>query len=187
MKAWHFVSATLRDGNPIPPDGVKLVYHKKPIICQQGFHASLHPFDALGYAPGNTLCLVECGGVVFHQPDKLVCTERTILARMDSTPLLKYFAKQQALSVVHLWNPPQIVLDYLMGDEAARTAAWYAARTAARDAAWSAARDAARTAAWYAARDAAWYAARDAARAAARAVARADFTTLVNEAFVDWI
>jgi len=134
--AWHFVGNRLRDGAPIPKDGEKLIYPGQPILCERGLHASLQAFDALQYAPGNTLCLVECGGTVLHSDDKLVCTERTILARMDAEPLLRQFARSQALAVLHLWEPPQVVLDYLMGDDAAR----YAARYAARDAAWAAAK-----------------------------------------------
>ena len=127
--------------------------------------------------------MVETGGETEHEPDKLVCMERTIIARMDAEPLLRYFARQQALSVVHLWGAPQIVLDYLMGDEAARDAAWNAAWDAARDTA----RDTAMGAAWAAVRAAARDAAWDAARDAARAAARADFACLVNDAFGDWI
>jgi len=197
-RAWHFVGDTLRDGSPVPADGVLLHFDGRPIPCQQGLHASEHPFDALNFAPGPNLCLVECGGIIVPHGspvDKIVCQERTIIARMDSTPLLRHFARQQALSVVHLWDAPQVVLDYLMGDDAAWDAAWAAARdaarSAARDAAWSAARAAARDAAWSAARaaarDAAWAAARDAARAAAWDAARNDFAALVNDAFQDWL
>jgi len=102
----------------------------------------------------------------------------------------------QALSVVHLWDAPDVVLDYLMtGDKSIRDAAWAAARIAARDAAryaaWAAARvaarDAARYAAWAAARAAAWDAARYAAWAAAWAAARAaagrEFDALIYEQF----
>ena len=139
MRAWHFVGKTLRDGRPVPKDGKLLRFNGAPILCGQGLHASLQPFDALQYAPGETLCLVECAGRIVHGDDKLVCTKRTIIVRMNAKPLLRYFARQQALSVIHLWNPPQIVLDYLMGDDAAcdaaRAAAWDAARAAARAAA----------------------------------------------------
>jgi len=179
FKAWHWVGDTLRDGSPVPKDGVKLVYPDSPILCERGYHASLRPWDALRYAPGNTLCLVECGGTVLHQDDKLVCTERTILARMNGEPLLRQFARNQALSVVHLWEPPEIVLDYLMGDDSARDAAWAAAWAAARDAAWAAAGAAARDAAWAAA----WAAARDAASAAAGK----EFDQMVYDTFKDWI
>ena len=203
-RAWHFVGPKLRNGEPVPADGVKLVWPGKLAMCELGLHASLHPFDALQYAPGSTLCLVECGGEMLHQEDKLVCRERTIIARMNAEPLLCYFARMQALSVAHLWTPPDLVCNYLMtGDESIRAAARGAARAAARDAAWDDARDAARAAAWDAARDAAWDAARTAAGAAAGAAAggdardaawaaawdaawddaRSDFATLVNEAF----
>ena len=133
MKAWHFVNDTLRDGIPIPADGELLRFDGKPILCQRGLHASLDPFDALQFAPGQTLCLVACGGMILHQKDKLVCTERTIIVRMDAEPLLRYFARMQALSCAHLWTPDQVVCDYLMtGDESIRAAA--------RDPAWAAAR-----------------------------------------------
>ena len=149
------------------------------------------------------MCLVECGGAIVHGNDKLVCTERTIVVRMDAEPLLRYFSRQQALSVIHLWDPPQVVLDYLMGDDAARAAArvaawdtaraatWAAARATARAAAWDTARvaawDTARAAARAAARDAAWDAAWYAARYAARAAARVAFNALVYDAFADWL
>ena len=172
MKAWHFVGAKLRDGKPVPADGVKLVWNGPLVMCELGLHASLHPFDALQYAPGSTLCLVECGGEMLHQEDKLVCRERTIIARMDAEPMLRYFARMQALSVAHLWTPPDVVCDYLMtGEESIRAAAWAAAWDAARDAAWAAAG----AAAW----DDAW--------AAAWAAARSDFAALVNECFEAWL
>jgi len=44
---FHFTSDKLRDGTPIPPIGEWLIYPKKPIICEQGLHASRHPYDAL--------------------------------------------------------------------------------------------------------------------------------------------
>ena len=174
MKAWHFVGATLRDGRPVPKDGELLIHTGRVLPCVSGLHASPTPWDALPYAPGDVLCLVELGeDVVSHgEPtDKYVSDKRTIITRMDATPLLRLFARQQALSVVHLWEPSQAVLDFLMGDDAARGAA--------RDAAWGAARDAARGAA----RDAAW----GAARAAARGAARDTFNSMVYEAFEDWL
>ena len=58
MKAWHWVGETLRDGRPVPKDGVKLVHPGKPKLCEYGLHASLRPWDALNYAPGGVLCLV---------------------------------------------------------------------------------------------------------------------------------
>jgi hypothetical protein len=203
-QAWHFVEKTLRDGSPIPKDGVWLEHKGPVVICESGLHASRDPFDALQYAPGSTLCLVNVDGIEYEQEDKLVCRRRKIVARMDATEMLRYFSRMQALSVIHLWEAPDVVLDYLMtGDEeiraaawaAAKAAAWAAVRDAARDAAWAAvraaawaaARDAAWAAAWAAvrdaARDAAWAAAWAAARDAAWAAARKDFNELARECF----
>lgn len=175
IEAWHFVGDTLRYGRPIPADGEWLVHTSPVDICSSGLHASRRPWHALEYAPGSTLCRVECDDVVVEQADKLVCRRRRIVERIDATETLRYFARMQALSAIHLYNdPPDVVLDYLMtGDEAKRSAAWAAAWAAAQ----AAARDAAQAAAW----DAAWAAARDAARAAAGS----DFDALVYEQF--WI
>ena len=93
----------------------------------------------------------------------------------------RYLARWCASQVLHLWDAPAVVRDYLRtGDEKLRataaaaawdaaSAAWDAARVAAR-AAGAAASDAARVGARVAASaawDAAWYAAADAALAAA--------------------
>jgi hypothetical protein len=36
MKAWHFVSDTLRDGRPVPADGEVLVHKGPLILCASG-------------------------------------------------------------------------------------------------------------------------------------------------------
>ena len=144
--AWHFVGDTLRDGRPIPRDGEWLEHTGPIVICESGLHASRRPAHALEYAPGPVLCRVECDDVIDEQGDKLVCRRRRIIERADITETLRYYARMQALSVIHLYDdPPDVVLDYLMtGDEsirvAARAAAWAAASAAARGAAWDAAR-----------------------------------------------
>ena len=172
--AWNFVRRTLRDGRPIPVDGIWLEHDGPMEMCESGLHFSRHPFDALTYAPGSTLCLVEIGGEIIEPKgdNKGICSRRKIVKRGDMTELLRYFSRQQALSVVHLWDAPDVVLDYLMtGDESARAAA----RDAVWAAAWGAARAVARAAAW----DAPWDAAGDAAGEAQREY----FLMLIEEAF----
>ena len=165
--AWHFTGNTLRDGSPIPAIGETLVFPHKVEIYRSGYHWSLKPHQALRYAPGATLHKVSFGGYVEMGDDKGVSSERTIIASIDATHLLRRFAADQALSVSHLWDMPEVVRDYLTTlDESKRTAAEEAAWAAT----WAAARAAARAAAWAAA----WAAAGDAARAAARAAAGAD-------------
>jgi hypothetical protein len=186
-----------------------------PIIpCERGLHASVDPFDALQYAPGNILYKVKLSGEIVahgndkHAASKHAASKRTAIARRDATQTLWTFARKMALSVIHLWDAPPVVREYLeTGDEtkrdaardAARAAAGDAARDAARDAAWAAAwaaawsaagdaaRDAARDAAWAAAWAAAWSAAGDAARAAARDAAwdaaRKIFNELIEQLF----
>lgn len=142
---YHFTGDKLRDGSPIPPIGEWLEYHGKVVMCASGLHASADPFDALKYAPGPMLHRVVLDGIVVSQSDKVVARKRKIIATIDATELLRKFARDQALSVIHLWDAPKVVRDYLeTGDESIRAAAWAAAQDAARDAAWEVAREVAR-------------------------------------------
>ena len=171
--AWHFVGKKLRDGSQVPKNGVWLKHNGPVVLCASGLHASINPFDALQYAPGATLCWVALRGGIVTGNNKIAAPERKIIARMDATEMLRYFARMQALSCVDKWDAPDVVLDYLMtGNDKLKDAAWDAAREAAWDAAREAARAAARAAAWDAARAAAWDAAKN------------DFTALVHECFV---
>ena len=174
IEAWHFVNDTLRDGQPVPADGETLVHDGKLRLCLSGLHASEDILDALGYAPGHTICRVQCGGVVERGDDKLVCSERTILWRVDGSELLLEFARWSALQVVHLWEPPDVVLNYLKtGDESIRAASQAAALVASQAASRGAARAASRAAARAASRAAALVASRGAARAAGAAAGAA--------------
>jgi hypothetical protein len=184
LLGWHFIGNKLRDGSPVPEDGVWLPEIIPVVLCTSGYHGSINPFDALQFAPGATLCRCEYSGTIIHDHNKFVASQRRIVARMDATEMLRYFARMQAVSVVHLWQAPDVVLDWLMtGHEGLQAAAYAAAQDAAWDAAWAAARDAA----YAAAQDAAWDAARDAAWATACAAAwdaaRDAFVDLVTECF----
>ena len=154
IRAYHFVGETLRDGRPVPADGVWLE-HTGPLVllCQSGLHASLDPWDALQHAPGPFLCLVDVGGEILHGADKLAGRRRRIVARFDASEILRAHARQSALSVIHLWGAPAVVREFLeTGDESKRAAALDAAMDAAR----AASCPDARYAAWAAALDAAW-------------------------------
>lgn len=168
---WHFVrvddNGTPRlgyDDNRVVTVGETLRVDGEPVLCQHGLHASQRAIDALCYAQGArlALCRVTLGGTVLHDDDKSVGNERTVIAMLDAEAtdkLLRDFARWCALQVIHLWDAPDVVRQYLeTGDESLRAAAGDAAWAAARDAAWSAAW----AAAWSAARAAAWAAAWDA-------------------------
>jgi hypothetical protein len=131
IQAWHFTGAALRDGRPIPADG-EVLHHDGPLVmCASGLHWCRSPLAALGYAPGATLCRDEVWGDVVEDDDKGIARNRVILWRMDATDLLREFARSCALDVVHLWDAPEIVLDYLRtGDETKRRAADAAAYAA---------------------------------------------------------
>ena len=177
MKAYWWFGYTLRDGRPIPPDGAWLEHTGPLVLCKSGLHASLDPWDALTYAPGPWLAVVDLDGDMIRGDDKVCARRRRIVRRMDASKILRSFARAEALAVVHLWDAPTVVRTYLeTGDEslraAARAAAWDSTGYAARAAAAAAAGPAARAAAWdsagYAAWAAAWAAAWDATGAAAR-------------------
>ena len=167
IRAWHFTDGMfLRDGQPLVV-GKTYTYAGWVKLCESGLHASKRPIDALQYAPGNVVSRVECGGEMLNGDDKLVCTERTVLWAYDAEKVLRHFARLCALDVIHLWDAPEIVVQYLRtGDEDMRAAA-----RGAGAAAWAAG-----AAAWDAAGGAAWAAAWDAAGGgvgAAAAAARA--------------
>jgi hypothetical protein len=135
----------------------------------------------------------EPAGEFRQDTDKVVGTRRRIVKRIDATDLLRSFARECALSVVHLWDAPPVVVEYLKtGDptlrEAAAATAWAAGAAgaaAAGSAAWSAE---AAAAVWAAAGSAAWSAEAAAAEAAWSAEAagagqRKRFADLVDEAF----
>jgi hypothetical protein len=144
--AWHFVADKLRDGRPLPPDGEWLVHDGECQMCVSGLHASLRLLNALLYAPGSTVCRVMVRSIADKEADKLVARERLILWRLDKADeLLQKFVRQAALAVIHRWEAPQCVKNYLTtGDEnlrsAAREAAWAAQcqLTRATGAAWAA-------------------------------------------------
>ena len=196
MTGYHFTADTLRDGMSIPPVG-EWLEHDGPIEpCVRGLHASEHPFDALMYAPGNSLHKVELDGDIkaHGEPiDKWVGRRRKIVASINAETVLRDFARWCALQVIDLWNAPPIVREYLeTGDDTIRAAARAAAWAAAGDTAWAAAGETAWDAAWAAVGDTAWAAARaaaravarDAARAAARDAQRDKFLAMIEEAFL---
>ena len=195
IDGWHFARSDMklgyRDGRLIVP-GETIRIEGSPQLCSHGLHASRRILDALDHAPGPVVCRVRLSGEIIAGGNKMVGTERTVLWHVEperSAEILYLFARRCALDVLHLWDPPPIVVEYLKtGDESKRDAArvaadvaadvaawgatWGTARVAAWAAAWGATRDAAWAAAWAAAGASAWDAAGDAAWAAAGDAAR---------------
>jgi hypothetical protein len=175
---WHFISVDDTgtphlghgDGREVKI-GDTLTVDGEPQLCKHGLHASAKLCDATGWAEsGNqVLCRVTLGGTVLDGGDKSVANERTVLAILDADAiekLLRDWGRWCALQVIHMWDAPYVVHQYLeTGDESLRSAARDATlssgratdRVRARDAAWSAAFaatiDSAMFAAFSAARD----------------------------------
>ena len=126
-----------------------------------------------------------------------------VFCKAQTEDIKSEFARWCALQVIHLWDAPEVVKEFLeTGDESKRAAAKTAARDSARDAARAAAKTAARDSArdtdrvaaraawadWDAARVAArdawadWAAAKTAARDSARDAARAAAKTAARDA-----
>jgi hypothetical protein len=203
---WHFLyeGRLLRTGAKAPSVGEWLEVPEQPILCEGGLHGSLHPFDALRQAPGPILTLCEYKGSSEFGEDKFCARRRRIVAEMDGTEMLRFYARMEAVRALEFWpDPPDIVIDWLMsGDESLRRVARESARATvweARASAWASASawEAARATAWESARaavlESAWASAWASARAwgsawgSARAVAVASsstrFADLVAECF----
>lgn len=118
---FHFTADTLRDGRPVPPVGEWLVHSGKVKMCDSGLHASADPWDALQYAPGAMLHVVQLRQVVERGDDKVVAKQRRIIASLDATELCRKHARESALAVVGCWTAPTVVKEWLQtGDEAKR-------------------------------------------------------------------
>ena len=174
ITAYHFLVLGGRmrhpvDGHTHVTKGLSL-HEDKIKLCVRGLHASIEPLDALQYAPGPCLTLVECSGDVLCEDDKIVCTDRKVIAGpVDVTDIIVRFAQWCA--------------DRANATAAAAAAACDATFWAARDAADAAA---AATRAANATRAAAYTAAYAAAANAAAASARSDvYATNVTKAAAD--
>jgi hypothetical protein len=92
VRGYHFTNGNkLRDGREVPPVGEWLVHKGIVRMCRSGLHASEHPIDALHYAPGPTLHLVELSGTIKRSnfdEDKLVASHRRVLATIDATSII---------------------------------------------------------------------------------------------------
>jgi hypothetical protein len=171
VRAWHFLPAdrcTRYSRRPVRA-GQTIIVHtrKRPLeLCVWGLHACVRAIEALSYAPGPIACLVELGGEIIQDKDKVVATRRKCLGMGDATQVLYTFAcdvAERALGRTEDPDPRSLAAvetrrRWLRGEatDAELSAAWSAARSAARSAAESAAWSAAENAAWGAAENAAW-------------------------------
>ena len=117
-------------------------YTGEIVPCHSGLHASPTPWDALTYAPGPIIWVVDIpDNAISHENpiDKYAASSRKYLFKLDTTKILRQFAAQCALDVFDKWSPPDVVREYIEGTARGED------KSSIRDAAWGAARDAQRT------------------------------------------
>ena len=137
IRAWHWtqVDKTLgySDGRVVVA-GQTLIHEGELVLCEQGLHASTRVLDALLYAPGCYVWRVELSGTIVEGRDKLVASKRKAIWGFDADEVLQDFARRCVLDVIHLWNPPDVMMGFLRtGDRSLVTAAARAAARAAAD------------------------------------------------------
>ena len=184
-------------------------------MCGSGYHASPTPWEALQYAQGPMLALVEVSKTEDSQADKVCVASMRVLKAVNVERALHELACTYAEDVLPIYEKDypkdkrprkaietkrkwldgkatdrQLAAARAAAGDAARDAAWDAARAAARAAAVDAARDAAGAAAvaaaWAAAVDAPVDAAWDTARDAARAAAWATAWAAARAKYQQW-
>ena len=145
MKAWYFSTAEkkLRYGDDRHiAIGTTHEVEGKPLCCAHGLHGCEMILDALNYAPGTIIWIVELDGAMDSQDGKVAATSRTYLhGGIDVLQIILAWSRRVALDVAHLWDIPEIVRRYLeTGDQAIAGAAANAANAAANAAAYASAR-----------------------------------------------
>ena len=173
--AYHFLKSDMcsHEGHEPPwKEGETRTLDGEIVICAHGYHASRTAWDALQFAPGPVLCLVEVEPVEEHT-EKLVSRSRRLIKAVNVERELREFAADCAERMLHFYE------EAYPGDQRPRAAIATArahARGEATDGELATARAAAGTAAAWdaaaagaagaAARATAWVAARAAAAAA---------------------
>ena len=130
-------------GDPVAIGGQVTLIGGRIVPCKWGLHGSERLLDALGYSPCDTPVIGYCefGGTIKRETDKLAARSRTVLLALDeaqSETVLRTHARWSALTVLHLWEAPDVVVRYLVTGAAAGAAARDASNTELERLAWAA-------------------------------------------------
>lgn len=112
VRAYHFLREDMAAGYGTEPawtvGETRSLKGGSIIPCRRGYHASPTPFDAIRYAPGSMLCLVELSGKTIFEDgspvDKFAARHRTLIAAKDVSRELRLFAADCAEHVLHLFE-----------------------------------------------------------------------------------
>lgn len=118
INAWWFCN---EDHRPWPEYGhvasVGKAYESDPdklALKVSGFHGSASILNALQHDRGTHVFYSCMGGRILHGKWCMSASEITYLAGgVDISGVLHAFARQCARDVLHLWDAPQVVADYL--------------------------------------------------------------------------
>ena len=72
--------------------------------CDHALHAYRRAIDALRYAHGPVICIVELGGEILHGDTRSFATERTYLEVIDGEALISEFCHRCDLDTLELWE-----------------------------------------------------------------------------------
>jgi len=109
-----------------------------PKLCETGLHGSVKALDALKYAPGDMLYIVDITRNLDIGDDKICGQRRKYIIGFNTEKMLREFARKQALINIEKIKPYtkeyDLILQWLKtGEEDIQYAAWYAAESAAND------------------------------------------------------
>ena len=104
--AYHFLKSDMCSGEGHEPpwkEGETRTLGGEIVICAHGYHASRTAWDALKFAPGPVLCLVEVEPVEEHT-EKLVSRSRRLIKAVNVERELREFAADCAERVLHFYE-----------------------------------------------------------------------------------
>jgi hypothetical protein len=143
VRAWHFLptDGKTANRNRRKVEAGKTYSCRGPIVlCENAMHGSRRIIDALYYAPGPIVELVDIWGDVVEQSDKLGGRHRECLWMTDISDILHEFACRCAEDALrkcgikdkHSWAAIEAKRKWLRGEIADKelSAAWSAARSA---------------------------------------------------------
>jgi len=114
---WYFSETSLRlqrgDYRKVTPGITHTVNEADLSIYKYGLHASKRLLDALYYALGPYVWRVRLSGRILSNDDTLCASNREYLWGYDASEVLSRFARNEALRVIHRWDAPDIVVNYL--------------------------------------------------------------------------